>query len=392
MRVHCSARSSATTSTIARRPRSTATAARRRSSARSTCSSRVPSSGFVWLAQAQRRRGVARRWARASSATPSRRRAGRWSPSSTTSPSMRTGRAAASAAACWRRWRSTCARRVSRASTADAIATTRRVALLRADGFPAARRGAHRDAAVTAGTRELACSRWFRLPAAARASAAALPKQYAPLAGRPLLARTLDRLREALRPRRDRRGHRARRPALRSRDRRARRRHGRCAAAAPRAARRSATRCRRWPERAATTTGSWSTMRRAPACRAMRWRGWSRTSSDDAVGGLLADSGRRHAEARRRRCRRAARAAHRGPRAACGRRRRRRCSATACWRARSRSPRRAIAPTRRRRSRRSACAPRLVRGSAANLKVTFPDDLALAAAILAAQAQVENAS
>ena len=32
-------------------------------------------------------------------------------------------------------------------------------------------------------------------------------------------------------------------------------------------------------------------------------------------------------------------------------------------------------------------APRLVRGSAANIKITFPEDLALAAAILAAQAQ-----
>ena len=35
-------------------------------------------------------------------------------------------------------------------------------------------------------------------------------------------------------------------------------------------------------------------------------------------------------------------------------------------------------------------APRLVRGSLANLKVTFPDDLQLAAAILAAQAICEN--
>ena len=34
-------------------------------------------------------------------------------------------------------------------------------------------------------------------------------------------------------------------------------------------------------------------------------------------------------------------------------------------------------------------APRLVRGSPANLKITFPDDLALAAAILAAQAREE---
>ena len=31
-------------------------------------------------------------------------------------------------------------------------------------------------------------------------------------------------------------------------------------------------------------------------------------------------------------------------------------------------------------------APRLVRGSPANLKITYPEDLALAAAILAAQA------
>jgi 2-C-methyl-D-erythritol 4-phosphate cytidylyltransferase len=37
-------------------------------------------------------------------------------------------------------------------------------------------------------------------------------------------------------------------------------------------------------------------------------------------------------------------------------------------------------------------APRLVRGSQANLKVTFPDDLQLAAAILASQAEGENAS
>jgi 2-C-methyl-D-erythritol 4-phosphate cytidylyltransferase len=36
-------------------------------------------------------------------------------------------------------------------------------------------------------------------------------------------------------------------------------------------------------------------------------------------------------------------------------------------------------------------APRLVRGSAANLKVTFPDDLHLAAAILASQATLESA-
>ena len=35
-------------------------------------------------------------------------------------------------------------------------------------------------------------------------------------------------------------------------------------------------------------------------------------------------------------------------------------------------------------------APRLVRGSQANLKVTFPDDLRLAAAILASQAPSEN--
>jgi len=34
--------------------------------------------------------------------------------------------------------------------------------------------------------------------------------------------------------------------------------------------------------------------------------------------------------------------------------------------------------------------PRLVRGSVANLKVTFPDDLHLAAAILASQATGEN--
>jgi len=33
--------------------------------------------------------------------------------------------------------------------------------------------------------------------------------------------------------------------------------------------------------------------------------------------------------------------------------------------------------------------PRLVRGSVANLKVTFPDDLRLAAAILAAQVNQE---
>ncbi len=37
-------------------------------------------------------------------------------------------------------------------------------------------------------------------------------------------------------------------------------------------------------------------------------------------------------------------------------------------------------------------APRLVRGSQANLKVTYPDDLQLAAAILASQAEGENAS
>jgi 2-C-methyl-D-erythritol 4-phosphate cytidylyltransferase len=36
--------------------------------------------------------------------------------------------------------------------------------------------------------------------------------------------------------------------------------------------------------------------------------------------------------------------------------------------------------------------PRIVRGSPANLKVTFPDDLQLAAAILASQAEGENAS
>src|SRR5664279_2200240 len=73
------------------------------------------------------------------------------------------------------------------------------MALLPADGLPAARRGAHRAPSVTGAT----MARMFVLIPAAGGGArfgGRAPKQYAPLGDGPMLGRTIDRLTRVLKP------------------------------------------------------------------------------------------------------------------------------------------------------------------------------------------------
>ena len=283
----------------------------------------------------------------------------------------RTGRGAASAARCWRR----------------------SAQHLRAQGVTRIDCGCHRDNAgawrfyerlgfrpldeerialllVTANSADARapCSRWSRPPAAAAASAATLPKQYALLGGRAAArAHARPAARGARRSMASPWSSRAPDDAhYDARDRRARRRRGRCAAAARRAPR---------PSRNALAA-----LRRA--CRDDDWilvhdaarpcvprrcaaRGSSRELARRRRRRPARRSGRRHAEARA--------TATPTRRACCAPR-----TARGLWqaqtpqmfrygvlRARVRARRRAAtAPTRRRRSRRcgSVRAPRLVRG------------------------------
>ena len=95
-------------------------------------------------------------------------------------------------------------------------------------------------------------------------------------------------------------------------------------------------------------------------------------------------AGRRHAEARAT----AAASSRRCRATQAGRRRRRRCSGSACSPTRWRDAG-ARRPTRRARSRPSACGRKLVPGSLENFKVTYPDDFALAEALLARASDVD---
>ena len=197
--------------------------------------------------------------------------------------------------------------------------------------------------------------RFALIPAAGGGSrfGAATPKQYAPLAGVPVLARTLARLRSAWRAgacswrsrpttcvRADGRA------AVRRRGVALRRRHAR---------RHRAQRARaRSPRTAPPTTGSSSTTPRGRACRATRSTRLVEHLRDDAGRRTARGPGRRHAEARRRRCRCAARGRHRaarGPVAGAD------AADVPLRRAAARvrrDERRSPAPTRRRRSRRWA--------------------------------------
>ena len=151
-------------------------------------------------------------------------------------------------------------------------------------------------------------------------------------------------------------------------------------------ARATVARCARGARRpaATTTTGCSCTTPRGPACRATRSAGSSSicaTTSRRAARG----AGRGHAEARRRRRRCAARSSPPFRAPDCGRRRRRRCSASACCAAPSPTGRALRCTDEAQAVEALGLTPRLVRGSPANLKITFADDLSLAAAILAAQ-------
>ena len=215
-----------------------------------------------------------------------------------------------------------------------------------------------------------------------------VPKQYADLAGKPLLARTIERLAARPRPRCDRRRARAGRHALCRASARRRPASKRSAAAARRAPRPSRMRWRRSAARCGDD--DWILVHDAarPCVPVDALARLVAELADDPVGGLLAipvaDTLKREDRARR-----AARAAHRGSRRSLAgadaadvplRRAARRVRAPGALAATDEGGAvEALAAT-------GACAsPRLVVGSALNIKVTLAADLALAAAILALQ-------
>ena len=379
---------------VERRP--TATAATTRSSARSTCSSRAPRS-----ASSGSRRPATRP---AASARRTRRRLrGLLRDLDVARHARRQARRRDRSPPAGDRARASAAAMLDGAGRAPARAgrhphrqrlpprQRRRVALLRAAGLRAARRRAHRDAAVK--DHQPGCIAIVPAAGGGARFGARLPKQYADLAGRPVLARTLDRLRRRLAAGRDRwwrwrpdDAHYAARIGARPR------RRPRCTAAgatrgetvAQCAGGAGPARCRR-------ETGSSSTMRRDPACRRMRCRGWSTCSRDDPVGGLLAipvaDTLKRGDGA-------TPAARDRAPRIApaCGRRRRRRCSATASCASALAPPRRRSHATDEAQAVEALAAARGLRAAAAGRRQRartsrsrFAHDLVLAAAILAAQ-------
>ena len=279
-----------------------------------------------------------------------------------------------------------CVRVASRGSTRPAIATMRtRGASTSGWGFARSTRSGSRSCSadgraahrVDSGRRRRPALRWQRCRSSTRTSAA----------GRSSL-RTIERLRDALEPRRDGRGSGARRhvlscsrrraarrrnPALRRRD--PRRNRGQCAGRP-----RGALRRRRLDTGARCRAPVRPDRRVAAAGQRARGRCRRRPARDPRC---------RHAEARGPAAARA-RAAHRGSRRALA-------GADAADVPLRRPALRARAPGRARRHRRGArrsrrlaitgacTSPWLVTGSSLNIKVTFPSDLALAAAILALQ-------